>query len=77
MGGLALLARDMGHKVSGSDIEPYPPMSTLLAEQNIIVSKKVEQQSESDTENLLSGIGIVPIILILLFVSFRRKINSF
>ncbi len=38
MGGLALLARNMGHKVSGSDTNPYPPMSTLLAEHNIEVS---------------------------------------
>ena len=38
MGGLALLARNKGHKVSGSDSNPYPPMSTLLAEHNIEVS---------------------------------------
>ncbi len=38
MGGLAILARNMGHKVSGSDTNPYPPMSTLLAEHNIEVS---------------------------------------
>jgi len=38
MGGLALLARNMGHKVSGSDSNTYPPMSTLLAEHNVEVS---------------------------------------
>ena len=37
MGGLALLARNMGHKVSGSDHKPYPPMNTLLANHNIEV----------------------------------------
>ncbi len=31
MGGIALLARAMGHQVSGSDANVYPPMSTQLA----------------------------------------------
>lgn len=31
MGSLALLARDLGHKVTGSDTGIYPPMSTQLA----------------------------------------------
>lgn len=35
MGGLALLARELGHTVSGSDANVYPPMSTQLEEQNI------------------------------------------
>ena len=35
MGGLALIARELGHKVTGSDINVYPPMSTQLAEQGI------------------------------------------
>lgn len=30
MGSLALLARDLGHKVTGSDTGIYPPMSTQL-----------------------------------------------
>jgi len=30
MGGLALLAREMGHRVTGSDANVYPPMSTQL-----------------------------------------------
>ncbi|AZP31252.1 MULTISPECIES: UDP-N-acetylmuramate:L-alanyl-gamma-D-glutamyl-meso-diaminopimelate ligase [Acinetobacter] len=30
MGSLALLARDLGHKVTGSDLNVYPPMSTQL-----------------------------------------------
>ncbi len=30
MGGIALLARAMGHQVSGSDANVYPPMSTQL-----------------------------------------------
>ena len=31
MGGIALLARSLGHQVSGSDANVYPPMSTQLA----------------------------------------------
>ncbi|QFU21358.1 UDP-N-acetylmuramate:L-alanyl-gamma-D-glutamyl-meso-diaminopimelate ligase [Shewanella eurypsychrophilus] len=35
MGGLALLARAEGHRVTGSDANVYPPMSTQLEEQGI------------------------------------------
>lgn len=35
MGGIALLARAAGHRVSGCDANVYPPMSTQLAEQGI------------------------------------------
>ena len=35
MGGLALLARDLGHSVTGSDAAIYPPMSTQLEAQGI------------------------------------------
>jgi len=35
MGSLALLARDLGHRVSGSDANVYPPMSTQLEAQGI------------------------------------------
>ncbi|MES9926835.1 MAG: Mur ligase domain-containing protein, partial [Candidatus Thiodiazotropha sp. 6PDIVS] len=35
MGGIALLARALGHKVSGSDANVYPPMSTQLEQAGI------------------------------------------
>ena len=35
MGGIASIARSLGHDVSGSDSNVYPPMSTLLEEQGI------------------------------------------
>jgi UDP-N-acetylmuramate: L-alanyl-gamma-D-glutamyl-meso-diaminopimelate ligase len=35
MGGAATLARQLGHKVTGSDANVYPPMSTLLESQGI------------------------------------------
>ncbi|CAL1239553.1 UDP-N-acetylmuramate:L-alanyl-gamma-D-glutamyl-meso-diaminopimelate ligase [Candidatus Methylocalor cossyra] len=37
MGGLALLAKQLGHQVSGSDQNPYPPMNVLLQEQGILL----------------------------------------
>jgi UDP-N-acetylmuramate: L-alanyl-gamma-D-glutamyl-meso-diaminopimelate ligase len=35
MGGLAILARQLGHQVTGSDTNVYPPMSTQLERQGI------------------------------------------
>lgn len=35
MGGLAVLAKQMGHDVTGSDLNVYPPMSTQLEAQGI------------------------------------------
>jgi UDP-N-acetylmuramate: L-alanyl-gamma-D-glutamyl-meso-diaminopimelate ligase len=35
MGGAAMLARQLGHKVTGCDANVYPPMSTLLESQGI------------------------------------------
>ncbi len=37
MGGIAVLARQMGHEVSGSDANVYPPMSEQLAAQDILL----------------------------------------
>ncbi|MGM0984739.1 MAG: UDP-N-acetylmuramate:L-alanyl-gamma-D-glutamyl-meso-diaminopimelate ligase [Pseudomonadota bacterium] len=37
MGSLALLARELGHTVTGSDANVYPPMSTQLEEAGIVL----------------------------------------
>lgn len=37
MGSLALLARELGHRVSGSDANVYPPMSSQLEEAGITI----------------------------------------
>lgn len=37
MGGVALLAKQAGHEVSGADANVYPPMSTQLEEQGIVL----------------------------------------
>lgn len=42
MGGVAMLARAMGFRVTGSDINIYPPMSTFLAEQGIEIIPNFE-----------------------------------
>lgn len=39
MGGIALLAKQMGYEVSGSDTNVYPPMSTMLEEQGITIKE--------------------------------------
>lgn len=44
MGGLALLARELGHTVSGSDANVYPPMSTQLQEQGITLMQGYEPE---------------------------------
>ena len=39
MGGLAILARQLGHTVTGSDTNVYPPMSTQLEQQGISLTQ--------------------------------------
>lgn len=39
MGSLAVLAKELGHHVSGSDAGVYPPMSTQLAAQGIVLNE--------------------------------------
>ena len=44
MGGVALLARSLGHQVSGSDAGVYPPMSTQLEEAGIKLMEGYEPE---------------------------------
>lgn len=44
MGGAAVLARQLGHKVTGSDANVYPPMSTLLESQGIEIIEGFDPQ---------------------------------
>ena len=39
MGGIALIARELGHEVTGVDAGTYPPMSTLLSEQGVSLTE--------------------------------------
>ncbi|MDQ7091844.1 MAG: UDP-N-acetylmuramate:L-alanyl-gamma-D-glutamyl-meso-diaminopimelate ligase [Methylococcales bacterium] len=56
MGGLALIARELGHQVSGSDENVYPPMSTQLEEQGVSLIQGY-QASNLDIEPDLIIIG--------------------
>lgn len=47
MGGLAVLAKSAGHKVTGCDANVYPPMSTQLAEQGIELITGFEREQIS------------------------------
>ncbi|MCH9671940.1 MAG: UDP-N-acetylmuramate:L-alanyl-gamma-D-glutamyl-meso-diaminopimelate ligase [Gammaproteobacteria bacterium] len=42
MAGIATIARALGHQVSGSDAQAYPPMSDVLASQGIEISRGYE-----------------------------------
>lgn len=42
MGSLALLAREAGHQISGSDSNVYPPMSTQLEQAGIVLTEGYE-----------------------------------
>jgi UDP-N-acetylmuramate: L-alanyl-gamma-D-glutamyl-meso-diaminopimelate ligase len=56
MGSLALLAREMGHKVSGCDQNVYPPMSTQLEEQGIRIHQGYDvAQFESRPDLVIIG----------------------
>ncbi|MCU7835380.1 MAG: UDP-N-acetylmuramate:L-alanyl-gamma-D-glutamyl-meso-diaminopimelate ligase [gamma proteobacterium symbiont of Taylorina sp.] len=48
MGGIALLARANGHKVTGQDANVYPPMSTQLEEQEIDLISGFDSQVLKD-----------------------------
>lgn len=37
MGGIAAIARQLGHRVTGSDAHVYPPMSTMLEQMGIVI----------------------------------------
>ncbi|MCG9695672.1 UDP-N-acetylmuramate:L-alanyl-gamma-D-glutamyl-meso-diaminopimelate ligase [Shewanella sp. Isolate11] len=51
MGGLALLARANGHKVTGSDANVYPPMSTQLEQQGIELIQGFDPSQLGGTED--------------------------
>jgi len=53
MGGLALIARELGHEVSGSDVNVYPPMSTQLAEQGIELMQGYRAENLVDKPDLV------------------------
>ncbi|WP_087026642.1 UDP-N-acetylmuramate:L-alanyl-gamma-D-glutamyl-meso-diaminopimelate ligase [Thaumasiovibrio subtropicus] len=53
MGGAAILARQLGHKVTGSDANVYPPMSTQLEEQGIEITEGFDPSQLHPTPDLV------------------------
>ncbi len=53
MGGAAMLAKQLGHRVTGSDSHVYPPMSTLLESQGIDIIEGYDPAQLSPTPDLV------------------------
>lgn len=53
MGGIAMIAKQMGYHVTGSDINVYPPMSTFLAENNIEIIPHFEPSQLQPTPDMI------------------------
>jgi UDP-N-acetylmuramate: L-alanyl-gamma-D-glutamyl-meso-diaminopimelate ligase len=53
MGGLALIARQLGYQVSGSDQNVYPPMSTQLEEQGIQLMQGYQKENLNPKPDLV------------------------
>jgi len=53
MGGLALIARELGHRVTGSDTGIYPPMSTQLQSQDILLYNGYQETNLADKPDLV------------------------
>jgi len=56
MGGVAALARELGHRVSGSDANVYPPMSTQLEALGIALTQGyAPERIPADAEQIVIG----------------------
>lgn len=55
MAGIAVLAKQMGHQVSGSDEQVYPPMSDQLAQQGIDISEGYLPEHLDGAELIIVG----------------------
>jgi UDP-N-acetylmuramate: L-alanyl-gamma-D-glutamyl-meso-diaminopimelate ligase len=53
MGGVALLARELGYEVTGSDVNVYPPMSTMLDTAGIAVQAGYSSEHLKPTPDLV------------------------
>ncbi|MBY5948141.1 UDP-N-acetylmuramate:L-alanyl-gamma-D-glutamyl-meso-diaminopimelate ligase [Photobacterium rosenbergii] len=53
MGGAAILARQLGHKVTGCDANVYPPMSTLLESQGIEIIQGYDPEQLNPAPDLV------------------------
>jgi len=53
MGGVAILARRAGHEVTGADQFTYPPMSTLLEKEGIVLHEGYSEEPLHDVPDLV------------------------
>ena len=53
MGGVAMLARQAGHEVTGADQHTYPPMSTLLESKGIVLHEGYTEEPMHDAPDLV------------------------
>ncbi|MWP46788.1 UDP-N-acetylmuramate:L-alanyl-gamma-D-glutamyl-meso-diaminopimelate ligase [Gilliamella sp. Pas-s27] len=53
MAGIALIARSLGHRVTGSDKNVYPPMSTLLQKERIDIIEGYDPSQLTSTPDLV------------------------
>ena len=53
MGGVAILARRAGHEVTGADQHTYPPMSTLLENEGIVLHEGYSEEPMHDRPDLV------------------------
>jgi UDP-N-acetylmuramate: L-alanyl-gamma-D-glutamyl-meso-diaminopimelate ligase len=61
MGSIALLARELGHEVTGTDENVYPPMSTQLEAAGIVISSGYHTESvPAETEMVIVGNANMP-----------------
>lgn len=59
MGGVALIARELGHEVSGSDANVYPPMSDALAASGIAIHNGYDISAiDPKTDLVIIGNGL-------------------
>ena len=50
MGSLAIIAKELGYKVSGQDQKIYPPMSTQLKEKGIDITEGYDAEDLPDAD---------------------------
>ena len=53
MGGVAMLASRAGHQVTGADQHTYPPMSTLLENEGIVLFDGYDEKPMLDPPDLV------------------------
>ena len=53
MGGVAVIAKELGYRVSGSDANVYPPMSTMLREKGIEITEGYDPAQLSPAPDLI------------------------